>query len=65
MKRTLNPKLKKEKITVIKDSSTEEDMDSEKYLSPQQVYVGEEHSVSLEPVQGGHKASERETTFNI
>ena len=53
----MNPKLKKEKITVIEDSSTEEDMESEKGLSTQQVYIEEEHSVSLEPVQGGHKAS--------
>ena len=65
MKRILNPKLKKEKITVIKDSSTEEDMESEKGLSPQQVYIEKEHSVSLEPVQGRHKASEKETTFSI
>ena len=40
-------------------------MESEKDLSPQQVYIGEEHSVSLEPIQGGHKASERPTTFSI
>ena len=35
MKRILNPKLKEEKITVIEDSSTEEDMESEKDLIPQ------------------------------
>ena len=65
MKRILNPKLKKEKITVIEDYLIEEDMESEKDLSPQQVYIGEEHLVSLEPVQGGHKASEMPTTFSI
>ena len=65
MKRILNPKLKKEKITVIEDYSIEEYMESEKYLSPQQVYIGEEHLVSLELVQGGYKASERLTTFSI
>ena len=41
MKRILNPKLKEEKITVIKDSSTEEDMESEEELSPQQFYIEE------------------------
>ena len=50
---------------MIEDSSTEEDMESEKDLSPQQVYIGEEQSVSLEPIQGGHKASERPPTFSI
>ena len=65
MKRILNPKLKKENITLIEGSSTEEDMESKKGLIPQQVYIEEEHWVSLEPVQGGHKASERATTFNI
>ena len=61
----MSPKLKKENITLIEGSSNEEDMESEKGLIPQQVYIEEEHWVSLEPVQGGHKASERETIFNI
>ena len=65
MKRILNPKLKKENITLIEDSSTEEVMESEKGLIPQQVYIEEEHSISLEQVQGGHKASERATIFSI
>ena len=43
MKRILNPKLKKENITVTKDSSNQEDMESEKGLIPQQVYIEEEH----------------------
>ena len=43
MKRILNPKLKKENITLIEGSSTEEDMESEKGLIPQQVYIEEEH----------------------
>ena len=50
---------------MIKYSSTEEDMESEKDLSPQQVYIEEEHSISLEPMQEGHKASESSTTFSI
>ena len=43
MKRILNPKLKKENITLIEGSSTEEVMESEKGLIPQQVYIEEEH----------------------
>ena len=52
MKRILNLKLKEEKITVIEDSSTKEDMESEEELSPQQVYIEEEHLVSFELSQG-------------
>ena len=40
MKRILNPKLKEEKITVIEDSSSEEDVEGEEELSPQQFYIG-------------------------
>ena len=40
-------------------------MESEEYLSAQQIYIQEEHSVSLELVQEGHKASEGPTTFII
>ena len=39
-KKILNPKLKKEKITVIEDSSSDEDVEGEEELSPQQVYIG-------------------------
>ena len=41
MKRILNPKLRKEKITVIEYSLTEEDMEDEEDLSSQQVYIEE------------------------
>ena len=56
MKRILNPKLKKEKITVIEDSSSEENMESKEDFSSKQDYIQEDHSFSLEPVQGGHKS---------
>ena len=32
-------------------------------LSSQQHYIQGDHLVSLEPVQGGHKASQGQTTF--
>ena len=48
---------------MIEDSLSEEHMESEEDLSSQQIYIQEEHLVSLEPVQGGHKASEGQTTF--
>ena len=63
MKRILNPKMKKEKVTVIEDSSSEENMENEEDLSSQQHCIQEDHLVSLEPVQGGHKASEGNNTF--
>ena len=65
MKRILNPKLKEEKIRVIKDSWTKEDMESEEELSPQQVYIEEEHSVSFELSWGRDKVSEEPITFSI
>ena len=40
-------------------------MKSEEDLSLQQIYIQEQHSVSLELVQGGHKALEGPTTFII
>ena len=43
MKRTLNPKLKKEKITIIEDSFSEENMESEENLSSKQDYIKEDH----------------------
>ena len=38
-------------------------MENEEDLSSQQYYIQEDHLVSLEPVQGGHKALEGQTTF--
>ena len=65
MKKILNPKLRKEKITVIEDSSTEEDMEDEEYLSSQQVYIEEEHSMLLESSPGRDRFSEEPITFSI
>ena len=39
MKKILNPNLMKEKITVIEDSSSQEDMEEEESLSSQQVHI--------------------------
>ena len=43
MKKILNPKLRNEKVTMIEDSSNEEDMGGEEELNSQQVFIKEEH----------------------
>ena len=63
MKQILNPKMQNEKVTFIEDSSSEENMDNEEDSSSQQHYIQEDHLVSLEPVQGGHKDLEGNNTF--
>ena len=62
MKRILNPKLQKEKITVIEDSSSEENNESEENLSPQQNYSQEDHLLSSGLIQGNHEGSEKQVT---
>ena len=54
MKRILNPKMKNEKVTIIEDSSSEENMENEEDSSSHEHYIQEDHLVSLELVQGGH-----------
>ena len=58
MKRISNPKMKNENITVIQDSSSEENNESEKKLRPQQNYIQEDHLISPEPVQENHEVPE-------
>ena len=58
MKRILNPKLRKEKITMIEDSSSQEDMEEEENLSSQQVNTEKENLVILESSSGNDKVSE-------
>ena len=65
MKRILNVKLKEENITVIEDSSTEEDMGGEEELIPRQVYSEEEYPVSFKLSQGRDKVSEEPITFSV
>ena len=62
MKIILNPKLQNEKITVIRDSSSEENNESEENLIPQQNYIQEDHLISLEPVQENHEVLEKQVT---
>ena len=57
MKMILNPKLRKEKITVIEDSLSQEDMEEEENLSSQQVHTKKEHSVILESSSRKDKVS--------
>ena len=65
MKKILNPKLRKEKITVIKDSTSEEYMEEEEDLSSQQFYIEKDHSVLLESFPGRDKVSEEPITCSI
>ena len=62
MKIILNPKLQNENITVIEDSSSEENNESEENLSPQQNYSQEDHLLSLGLIQGNHEGSEKKVT---
>ena len=64
MKRILNPKLRKDKITVIKDSSSQEDMEEEENLSSQQVHTEKENSVILESSSRKDKVSEQPINFS-
>ena len=50
MKKILNPKMKKEKVTVIEYSSSEENTGNEEDSSSHQHYIQEDHLVSLELV---------------
>ena len=45
MKRILNPKMQNEKVTVIEDSSSEENMDNVEVSSSHQHYIQEDHLV--------------------
>ena len=56
MKIITNPKLANEKITVIQDSSSEEN------LIPQQNYIQEDHLMSPEPIQENHEVLEEQVT---
>ena len=62
MKRILNPKFHNEKITVIKDSSSEENNESEENMSPQQNYSQEDHLISSELFQENHERSKKQVT---
>ena len=48
MKNILNPKLAKEKVTIIEDSSSQEDLEEEEGLDSKQVHSKKEHLVTLE-----------------
>ena len=64
MKKILNPRLMKEKITVIEDYSSQEDMDEEESISPQQFHIKKEHSVILESSIGRYKVAEQSIDFS-
>ena len=62
MKILLNPKMKKDKITVIQDSSSDENKENKESLKPQQDYIQEDHPITPEPVQEGHEVSKEKDT---
>ena len=62
MKLIMNPKMKKEMITIIQYSSSDENKESKENLKPQQDYIQEEHPISPEPVQEGHEVSKEHVT---
>ena len=64
MKKILNPILMKEKITVIEDSSSQEDMEEEESLSSQQIHIHKENSVILESSIGKDKITEQSIDFS-
>ena len=57
MKNILNAKLAKEKVTVIEDSSSQEDLEEEEGLDSKQVHTKKEHSVILESSPGKDKVT--------
>ena len=59
MKKILNPRLMKEKVIVIEDSSSQEDMEEEESLSSQPVHIQKEYSVILESSTGRDKITEQ------
>ena len=64
MKKIPNPKLRKEKVTVIENSTFEEDVEEEEELSCQQVYIKKENSMLLESFRGKEKVSEKPINFS-
>ena len=62
MRRILDPKLEKEKTTIIQDSSSDENKESKENLKPHQHYSQEYHPISPKPVQKGHGVLEEQTT---
>ena len=64
MKNILNPRLMKEKITVIEYYSSQEDKEEEEILISQQIHVQKEHSVILESSIGRDKIAEQSIDFS-
>ena len=64
MKNILNPNLMKEKITVIEDSSSQEDMEEVESLSSQQVHIKKEYLVILKSSPWRNKVTEQPIDFS-
>ena len=64
MKKILNPRLMKEKITVIEDCSSQEDMEEKQSLSSQQIHIKKEHSMILESSTCKDKVAKQSIDFS-
>ena len=58
MKRILNPRLMKDKITDIEDSSSQEEVEINESLNPQQAHTRKHHSMMLESSTSKKKIAE-------
>ena len=65
MKKILNPKLAKEKITIIEDSSSQEDLEEDEGLNSQQVDSKKEYSLILESSPGKDKVAKQSKYSSI
>ena len=63
MKKILNQKVSKEKVTVIEDSSSQEDLEDEEGLDSKLVHSRKEHLVTLKPSPEKHKDTEKPKVF--
>ena len=64
MKNILNPKLAKEKVTVIEESSSQEDLEEEQGIDSKQVHSTKEHLVTLQSSPGKDKVAEQPKGFS-
>ena len=64
MKKILNPILMKEKVTVIEDSSSQEDMEEEENFNSQQIHINKEKLVILESSICKDKVAEQSIDFS-
>ena len=65
MKKILNPKFAKEKVTVIEDSSSQEDLEDEEDLDSKLVQSRKEHSVTPKSSPEKDKVAEQQKVCSV